>query len=86
MSDYYGYLTGNRGTAIRCGSSKSGIQAHIKSWVNDVYATLISDDDGKDILILTIPECLRVTLNNKFFIVKNDDLVKDTLEKKNGKK
>ena len=64
MSDYYGYLTGNRGTATRCGSKKSGIDAHIRSWNNDVYANL-GDDNGKDILTLTIPKGLKVMVNGK---------------------
>ena len=69
MSEYYGYLTGDRGTTTRGGSAKSGINTHIKSWKNDVYATLSRDDDGKDILNLRLPESLRVTLNNKLYIV-----------------
>ncbi|MCK9370444.1 hypothetical protein M0R04_11090 [Candidatus Dojkabacteria bacterium] len=60
MSHFYGYLEGNRGTATRCGSKKSGITAHIKSWNNDVYASLHADENGKDVLYLTIPKGLKV--------------------------
>lgn len=65
MSHFYGYLTGNRGTATRCGSKKSGIHAHIRSWSNDVRAILKEDDNGKDILILDIPESLKIVINGK---------------------
>lgn len=63
MSHFYGYLRGNRGTTTRGGSKGSGINAHIKSWNNDVYANLKSDDDGKDILSLTIPKGLKTRIN-----------------------
>jgi len=81
MSEYYGYLTGHRGTTTRCGSAKSGISSHIKSWKNDIYAILSRDDDGKDILSLKLPDGLRISLNNKFYIVKGEILIDDALKK-----
>ncbi len=83
MAEFRGVLSGNRGDVSRLGSKKSGISAHIRSWKNDIYMLLIGDNDGKDILSLTIPENLRVTLNNKSFIVKDGILKADSL-KKNG--
>ena len=65
MSWFYGYLRGNRGDATRCGSKSSGIHAHIRSWHNDVTATLRADMDEKDELILTIPKGLKVYVNGK---------------------
>jgi len=63
MSYFYGYLRGTRGQATRCGSKKSGIEAHIRSWNNDVIARLFQGKDGKDFLILEIPEGLKVSCN-----------------------
>jgi hypothetical protein len=82
MGEFRGVLSGNRGDVSRLGSKKSGISAHIRSWKNDVYALLIKDDDGKDVLNLTIPNDLRVNLNNKPFIVKDGVLVNDSLKEK----
>ena len=66
MSEYIGYLTGNRGTVTRNGSVKSGISAHIKSWYNDVYASLYRDQlTDKDVLYLKIPKGLKVFINSK---------------------
>ncbi len=59
MAYFYGYLTGNRGIATRCGSRDSGITAHIRSWNNDVYVSLGAGGDGKDKLHLTIPKKLK---------------------------
>jgi len=80
MAEFRGVLSGNRGDVSRLGSKKSGISAHIRSWNNDVYAMLIKDDDGKDVLNLTIQNDLRVNLNNKPFIVKDSVLVDDSLK------
>lgn len=68
MSQFYGYLTGNRGTVTRGGSKSSGITAHIRSWNNDVYASL-NDNDNKDSLSLTIPKGLKTTINGKEIII-----------------
>jgi hypothetical protein len=81
MAEFRGVLSGNRGNVSRLGSKNSGISAHIRSWNNDVYATLIKDDDGKDVLNLTIPNNLRVNLNHKLLIVKDGVLVDDSLKK-----
>lgn len=61
MSHFYGYLTGNRGTLTRCGSRTSGINAHLRSWDNDVYVTL-KDEEGKDILVIQKPKNLKVQI------------------------
>jgi len=81
MAEFRGILQGNRLGVSRLGSKKSGISAHIISWKNDVYAILMKDDDGKEILILTIPNDLRVRLNNKELIVKDGVLINDSLKK-----
>lgn len=69
MSKYYGYLTGNRGSVTRCGSKKSGINAHLRSWSNDVYASLANDKSDKqcdfDMLVLSIPKGLKTIINGK---------------------
>lgn len=66
MSHFYGYLTGNRGTATRCGSKKSGIDAHIKSWDNDVRMSLHAHcGTGEDVLTIDIPKGLTVFINGK---------------------
>lgn len=72
MSEYYGYLTGHRGTATRCGSKLSGIYAKIRSWDNEVTAELRRDsvNEGKDILHINIPKGLRTIINGKEFKVK----------------
>jgi len=72
MSHFYGYLTGNRGTATRCGSKSSGINAVLKSWHNYVNASLIADTDGEDLLELTIPEGLTVSINDMAFIKRKN--------------
>jgi hypothetical protein len=79
MSEFYGWLQGNRGETTRGGSSKSGIRATIQSWKNRVTSVLMKDTDNKDLLVLTIPEGLRVTLNGKEYIIKNGLLVNDEL-------
>jgi len=70
MSHFYGYLTGHRGTATRCGSKKSGIQARIKSWTHDVTVHLYADDAGNDVLNLSIPDGLKVQINGKIYKTK----------------
>ena len=67
MSHFYGYLRGSRGTTTRCGGKDSGINAHLKSWNNDVFASLEEGLKGKDLLNLRIPVGLRVMLNNKCY-------------------
>jgi len=52
MSHFYGWLTGNRGTATRCGSLKSGIEATVQSWQNRVRVHM--HDNGKDEEIVDI--------------------------------
>ena len=65
MSHFYGRLQGCRGETTRTGSKGSGINAHIRSWNNDVYASL--DDEEGDVLRLTIPHGLKVRINGKVF-------------------
>lgn len=64
MSYFYGYLTGNRGATTRGGSKASGINAHLRSWVNDVHVWLY-DNDGKDELKIDVPKGLTVIINGK---------------------
>ena len=48
MAEFYGYLSGNRGTATRCGSKNSGIRATIKSWRNTINCYLHYDEKDND--------------------------------------
>lgn len=66
MAQFYGTIQGNRGEASRVGSGKSGIHAHIRSWNNDVYSSIVEADDGKDKLQLRIPEEMLLTINNSY--------------------
>jgi hypothetical protein len=75
MSHFYGFLSGNRGEATRCGSKSSGINAHIKSWNNDVEASLKADDEGNDILILKIPEGLPVYIAGIKYVKQSGKLM-----------
>ena len=59
MSATYGYLTGNRGTATRCGSRLSGIAAILKTWRSRCSCHLSSDDE----LTIEAPSNVRVILN-----------------------
>jgi len=61
MSHFYGYLQGSRGETTRCGGIDSGIHTRIKSWKNDIDASL-SNDDG-DVLSLSIPKGLTTFIN-----------------------
>lgn len=61
MSYFYGYLTGNRGPTTRTGSRKSGIRAHLRSWNNDVYASLV-DSEG-DLLVIDCKKDLFIKIN-----------------------
>lgn len=74
MSHFYGYLQGNRGVTTRCGSKQSGIQAHIRSWTNDVYAWLSSDDEGKDQLSIDISKSLKVIhINGILYRIRDEE-------------
>lgn len=73
MSHFYGYLQGSRGQTTRCGGKSSGINTHIKSWDNDVYASL-NDENGKDVLSLNIPIGLKVVLKGKEYIMTDGGL------------
>ena len=74
MSHFYGYLRGNRGVTTRCGSKLSGIQAHLRSWTNDVYAWLSSDEDGNDQLSLDISKSLKVIrINGIIYSIRDDN-------------
>ena len=66
MSNFYGYLRGNRGPITRSGSKK--IYAHLRSATNDVYATLW-DDKGVDKLRLIIPKELVVSINKRNYVI-----------------
>lgn len=61
MSHFYGYLQGSRGVTTRCGVIETGISAHIKSWNNDVHASL--NNDYGDVLSLSIPKGLPTFIN-----------------------
>ena len=49
MSTFYGTLTGNKGTATRCGTKDSGIRASVQSWKGSVITAL--NYDGDDLMV-----------------------------------
>ncbi len=49
MSQFYGDMTGNRGTVTRGGSKASGMTAHIRGWDVGVRVRL-SHVDGVDVV------------------------------------
>lgn len=74
MSHFYGYLQGNRGVATRGGSKQSGIQSHIRSWTNDIYTRLTSDDEGNDQLEIDISSSLKVIrINGVRYSIRDDN-------------
>jgi hypothetical protein len=74
MSEYYGYLQGNRGETHRAGSKNSGIRAHLRSWQNDVHVHLGSVN-GVDRLTTTIPTNLPMEVNGIMYRLVNGHLV-----------
>ena len=50
MSHFYGSMQGSRGQATRCGTPKSGIDAHIRGWKIGARVRLRVDADGRDIM------------------------------------
>jgi len=72
MSHFYGKLQGCRGQTTRCGSKGSGIRAHLRSWSNDCHFNLSDAGDGRDLLVINIPEghqTLKVLLNGEELFV-----------------
>lgn len=71
MAYFRGVLQGQRGATSRLGSKSSGISAHIRSWNNDLHATLSYSDkngevfsfllktEGSSVAITVSPEELR---------------------------
>jgi len=50
MSEFYGFLQGNRGVTTRCGSKKSGIMSTLKSWNNKVTIHLYKNSDEEEVM------------------------------------
>jgi hypothetical protein len=73
MAAFYGYLSGNRGEVTRTGHPKSGINAHLKSWVHDVYIRLKADEEGNDILSLEVPKDMRIEINGITYVIRDDN-------------
>ena len=70
MSEFYGWVQGNRGDAHRGGSKKSGIWSKIQSWRNSCTATLSLDSEGNDVLYIDFKstydkENLKVFINGE---------------------
>jgi hypothetical protein len=49
MAHFYGSMTGNRGTANRCGTKNSGLDAHIRGWDIGIRVNL-RHINGKDVV------------------------------------
>ena len=47
MSTFYGQLQGSRGTATRCGTENSGIEASLQSWHGSMQVMLSHDENGE---------------------------------------
>ena len=55
MAQYRGTLTGQRGSASRLGSKKSGLSAHVASWQGAVDVDLWHNDEtGIDMVRVTL--------------------------------
>ncbi len=48
MSHFYSVISGQAGTATRCGSKSSGVMAVAASWRGSIRVHLWHGDDGKD--------------------------------------
>ena len=48
MSRFYASIQGNRGTATRQGTEKSGIYGHIRGWNIGAYVSVDVNDNGED--------------------------------------
>ena len=94
MSEFYGWLQGNRGETTRGGSKSSGILAKIQSWYNSCAITLNRDEkNDEDILNISFGskdgnKSLKVFINSielskedLKLISENSDLLRETLKK-----
>lgn len=60
MSEYYGFMSGNRGETTRSGSIKSGMNVTLRSYSNDVRISFRKDQNNEDILTIRVPRELKV--------------------------
>lgn len=54
MSRFYGDLRGNRGTATRQGTAKSGIDGHIRGWTLGAKVVCFVGEDGEDRVVVNL--------------------------------
>ena len=47
MAHYYGSMDGNRGMVTRCGTRMSGIRAHLRSWTDGVFVSILYNPETK---------------------------------------
>ncbi len=77
MSEFYGWLQGNRGEITRGGSIKSGIWAKIQSWYNQCSISLKrNEEENEDILHISFGDKqsgvkLKVYINGELFSKAN---------------
>ena len=78
MSEFYGWLQGNRGETHRCGSKNSGVWAKIQSWYNSCSIDLRRDENTQeDVLSIDFgskgrKKNMRVYINGKKVIQNGD--------------
>jgi hypothetical protein len=66
ISEFYGYLKGNKGEVTRCGSKNGGIKARLRSWRNDVQVHL-GLVNGIDRLSIIMPISMPFILNGVMY-------------------
>lgn len=72
MSEYYGWLHGNKGQTHRCGSKGSGINAEVQSWHNNISMSLSQSEEGEDVLTIDYTK----TGNRKLKVIIDQELKK----------
>ena len=80
MSTFYGTLTGNKGTATRCGSKDSGIRASVQSWNGSVMTAL--SFRGDDLMVqVSWSEDSRATMGHHLFYGTLEEFVRKLEDK-----
>lgn len=94
MSEFYGWLQGNRGGTTRGGSKSSGVWAKIQSWSNQASISLNRNEKDEDNLTISFSEKsnnsrklnvfingVELTQQELEMIKENSELLKEQLNK-----
>lgn len=94
MSEFYGWLQGNRGETHRGGSKSSGIWAKVQSWSNQANISLNRNEKDEDDLTISFSQKdnggrklnifingVELTQQELEMIKENSELLKEQLEK-----